>query len=115
MNITKGFKAIDKYLVNKNYYYYIYDGDIFLEPYNIINEEFNIQSYIPEEWLKLGDYRSINDMIKDCALFINYNYSSKDKLNIYDNGKELVISYKEKRKIILDNEKYSLLINNFYK
>ena len=115
MNITKGFKAISKYLDGKNYYYYIYDGDIFLSPYNVINEEFKLESYIPNEWLKLGNYKSINDMIKDSVIYIDYNHSNEDKLVIYDNGKELIISYKGKRKIVLDTEKYKNEINNFYK
>ncbi len=97
MSYKTEYDYLDEYLTKKAYYFYIIDKNG--KEYNtrdLLNSDFNFGDYIPNEWLNLGEYKSISDLVDSSFLMINEKAKFPDRLVIYDDGGvTLKLKYKE--------------------
>ncbi len=106
MNVTTGYKNISKYLVKKAFYYYVLsDSGSKVETRSILNKKY-ITERIPDEWLKLGSYKTKDAMYKDVLLMVDEKQEYKNYLVVYDTGSKIILKYKGKSKVIVDTKDY---------
>ncbi len=116
LSITTGYSKISKYLIKKAFYYYIYDKENNkTNTTSIISSDFDLASYIPDEWLKLGKYKTKKEMIKNMLIMIDETHTYNNYLVVYDLGNELKMKYKGKSVTIANKSTYNSVINEFYK
>ena len=113
MKITKGYESISKYLVKKAYYYYIFDGKNKVETGSIMSQSF-VTSNIPDEWLKLGNYKTKEAMYKDVLLMNDESHTYSNYLVVYDTGRDIKLKYKGKTKSLADSSNYSEEVTKLY-
>ena len=113
MKITKGYESISKYLIKKAYYYYIFDGKKKVETRSILSQSF-VTSNIPDEWLKLGSYKTKDDMFKDVLLMTDETHKYDNYLVIYDTGSEIKFKYKNKSVTVIDKKNYEEDVDDLY-
>ena len=106
LEITEGYKDLSKYLVKKAFYYYIFDEGNKVETRSILSKSF-VTENIPNEWLKLGNYKTKDAMFKDVLLMQSESHTYNNYLVIYDTGLELKFKYKGKSKTILNENNYN--------
>ena len=105
MKITPGYESISNFLSKSAFYYYIFDGANKVETRSIMSQSF-VTSNIPDEWLKLGSYKTKDDMFKDVLLMIDESHKYDNYLVIYDTGSELKFKYKGKSITVIDSKNY---------
>ncbi len=106
LEVTEGYKDLSKYLVKKAFYYYIFDEGNKVETRSILSKSF-VTENIPNEWLKLGNYKTKDAMFKDVLLMQSESHTYNNYLVIYDTGLELKFKYKGKSKTILNENNYN--------
>ena len=89
-------------------YFYIIESSTGKE-YNsidIIKKDFDLKKYIPSEWLNLGKYKTVDDLIN--SMFITYDnvYTDKNRLILDINYNTVVLRYYDK-KVYLCKDDYN--------
>lgn len=102
------YNFLKEYNNKKRLYFYIIESSTGKE-YNsidIIKKDFDLKKYIPSEWLNLGKYKTVDDLIN--GIFITYDnvYTDKNRLILDINYNTVVLRYNDK-KVYLCKDDYN--------
>lgn len=95
---------LKNYLTKKAYYFYIIDknGKEYSSK-DLLNNSFDLSTYIPEEWLTLGKYKTYDDLVNSVIFMQNDLADFPDRLVIYDRGQGIIkLKYKGLEAKIVD-------------
>lgn len=112
-----GYEFLKDYMDRKAFFYYVYDE----KGKEVSTEDFlsfkYLNSVIPDSWLKLGNYKSKNALIKDSFLIQNPNYKYPNTLVIYDYDETIELKYKNKTLKLADDDEdaYYSIVEKLYK
>ncbi len=100
VNYVKEYDYLKDYLTKKSYYFYIIDKNG--KEYNtrdILNKDFDFKTYIPEEWMSLGKYKTIESLVDNAFLVYSDEVEFLDRLVILDD-EYMNLKFKYKGKTI---------------
>ena len=109
-----GYKYLKEYMNKKAFFYYIYDmNGKEVKTEDFVSHEY-LKSVIPDNWLSLGNYKNVEDMIQESIIMINEDYNYPDKLVILDDD-DIVLKYKNKKiKLTSDTVDYDEIAEQLY-
>lgn len=109
------YSYLEKYLKNKDYFYYTLDGNKEIGCYDALNPDYDWSSVIPSSWLG-GKYKTIDGLLKDAYWIRDEDYVNKDRLIFYDVEYTLKMKYKgETITLAKDYHEYDELIEQIIK
>lgn len=94
---------LSEYMTKRSYYFYIIDENG--KEYNcsnFINSNFDFSSYIPNEWLSLGKYKSIDALVKDALIVVKDIADIPDRLVILMEDYSITFRYKGREVVVAD-------------
>lgn len=108
---------LKQYHYKDGYFFYIYDkSGRELDVTEVLADDFPFEEHIPQEWLSLGKYKIVEEMINDCYIMADESIEFSDRLVILDQYNSIVLKYKGRKKILVDHDydQYEQLINLMY-
>lgn len=101
------YEFLKDYKDKNKLYFYIIDSSTGKEcnSIDIINKSFDLDSFIPNEWLNLGKYKSKNDLVNNLFITVGGAYVSKDRLIMDVNYNSIVLKY-QGREVYLCKDDY---------
>lgn len=112
----EGYAYLEKYLTKKSYYFYVYDKNgKEVSCRNIIQDKNLIIDAIPDEWLKLGQYKTKQDLFNSLYILPNEDFSFPDRLVLIDDGNQFVLTYKGKEVLLAEGYEAILLQEELYR
>ena len=102
----------EEYEFLKNYndknkvYFYIIDSSTGkeLNSIDIINKDYDLDSFIPNEWLSLGKYKDKKELISNLFVTVNGAYIAKNRLIIDVSYDSIVLRYQGKEVSLCKND-----------
>lgn len=87
-------------------YFYIIDSSTGEEfnSIDIINKDYDLETFIPNEWLSLGKYKSKDDLINNLFITMDSTYISKDRLIMDISYDTIVLKYQGKEVYLCKND-----------
>ena len=87
-------------------YFYIIDSSTGEEfnSIDIINKDYDLETFIPNEWLSLGKYKSKDDLINNLFITMDSTYISKDRLIMDISYDTIVLKYQGKEAYLCKND-----------
>lgn len=87
-------------------YFYIIDSSTGEEfnSIDIINKDYDLETFIPNEWLSLGKYKSKDDLINNLYITLDSTYISKDRLIMDISYDTIVLKYQGKEVYLCKND-----------
>ena len=87
-------------------YFYIIDSNTGKEfnSIDIINKDYDLETFIPNEWLSLGKYKSKDDLINNLFITMDSTYISKDRLIMDISYDTIVLKYQGKEVYLCKND-----------
>ena len=87
-------------------YFYIIDSSTGEEfnSIDIINKDYDLEMFIPNEWLSLGKYKSKDDLINNLFITMDSTYISKDRLIMDISYDTIVLKYQGKEVYLCKND-----------
>lgn len=87
-------------------YFYIIDSSTGKEfnSIDIINKDYDLETFIPNEWLSLGKYKSKDDLISNLFITMDSTYISKDRLIMDISYDTIVLKYQGKEVYLCKND-----------
>ena len=87
-------------------YFYIIDSSTGEEfnSIDIINKDYDLEMFIPNEWLSLGKYKSKDDLINNLFITMDSTYISKDRLIMDISYDKIVLKYQGKEVYLCKND-----------
>ena len=71
---------------------------------DIINKDYDLETFIPNEWLSLGKYKSKDDLINNLFITMDSTYISKDRLIMDISYDTIVLKYQGKEVYLCKND-----------
>lgn len=107
-----GYEEIKKYLSKEAYYFYIYDlkgKPVSCKEITSKEALLELESLIPDSWLKLGKYKTKTDLINSLYYMIDDSYEFPDRLIIVASYGNVTLKYKGKEVRVDDLNFYDRL------
>lgn len=113
-----GYDFMKNYLYKDGYYFYIYnDTGREVSVRSILSDSYDFSEIIPSEWLKLGKYKTVKDLVNSAFIMVNDFKEFPDRLVILDNGyNNITLKYKGKSIVVADSyDVYDEMVKMLYK